>query len=167
MALMEVGRFYRWSVETGKLQEAPRLRSSSDWLEYLDSERLVISGRGPGSNQILKGEERLAPLVQHAWPIQSMAVARGSNAVVTGSVKNSVLVWDAEDGGALARVHLHRGPVWSVAGHGKRADLRILSCGDDGAVIYPLDVVTAAERVAPRRMSDWDRTDLRTILGID
>ncbi|MFT7076969.1 MAG: WD40 repeat protein [Planctomycetota bacterium] len=160
-----LGRVYRWECVNATLVETRSFRRRIDWLWYLDRDRVVVAADGPGTNRILGGAEEVVPLAQHASPIRSMAVGVEAGVVVTGSEKGSVLMWDAETGAPLARARVHEGAIRSVATHGERGRLRVLSCGQDGATVLPLDVVGAARRVTSRQLSDRDRSDVETILG--
>jgi serine/threonine protein kinase/WD40 repeat protein len=165
VAATTFGRVYRWDTATGELLQTPSLRRPIEWLVYFDEERVVVAAPGRGTNRILGGPSDVTPSALHESSIHSLAASVEAGVVMTGSERSAVLVWDAESGEALVQARVHDGAVHSVAAHGPRDALRILSCADDGAVLLPLDVVQVARRIAPRGLTQTDLSQLQAIMG--
>ncbi len=164
VAATTIGRVYRWSAASSRLLGTPSKQTKIKWLWYMDEQRVAVASGGLGTPVILGGPEPVRPSVRHESSIHSLAVAVDAGVVMTGSKGSAVLVWDAETGAPLVQVRVHEGPVHSVAAHGERGSLRILSCADDGAVLLPLGVVEVARRVAPRQLSYTDLGQLKETL---
>ncbi len=68
------------------------------------------------------------------------------------SAPGSVYVWSAADGELFVRFPLHRGSVDALALGVDAADLRVLSAGEGGALVWPLDPLPAARARKPREL---------------
>lgn len=141
-----------WNTATGQLEEPLRVGTRRTSLRWLDESRILCWDNGPGTLQLIDGEAVVRPMTMLDKLISASSLSSNGASVATAFVDGSVLVWDSTTGAVTVWPRIHQGRVRTVATEGVGQDMRVLSCAEDGAAVWPVDIVPCAKRTANRKL---------------
>jgi len=134
-------------------------------------EKLLITGvRGGAGIALVDPNEPdikrrdMRPETHHSSHITTTAITADGTFVISGSVDESVHIWDARTGLLVADRTGHEGSVSFVTSHVGPDGLRVLSARADGGVfVWPADPVRAAIARKPRELAAEERARERKL----
>ncbi|MEM9802498.1 MAG: PQQ-binding-like beta-propeller repeat protein, partial [Planctomycetota bacterium] len=165
--VLEGDRLERWSLPSGQRLPPSSGRISRRWVRYIADGRVLTVARGAGAATVSDGSGIVAqsgPL-RHDDEITSCAVGPRGEIFATGSLDGTVFIRDVATCAPTGRVAVHTGAVRWVDVCDGPAGVRVLSSGDDGAMVLPVDILGEAERRAPRGLFPYERRTLAALVG--
>lgn len=143
VAATTYGAVHVWDVATGEhLIEFDDIDAWSNGVAFtMDGSRLITTGwAGADIWDLTTGERLLSLSDQHTRAVLSLAISPDGTRLVTGADDNTAVIWDANDGSALATLKGHKDSVWQVAFSPDGRRLATAS-GDETVAVW--DVATA------------------------